>query len=114
MCIRDSYYGERWPCVHHARMRIGCSKLRKDLHYNLHVADSSACQCGAPVEDAKHYLLYCPRYTDICVEMRQEIGDLMPITTRNLLFGNKHAKIESNYQVFAAVHKFIIKSGRFD
>ena len=31
------YYGNRWPSIHHSRLRIGCSKFNHDLHYNLHV-----------------------------------------------------------------------------
>ena len=27
------YYGQRWPAIHHARMRIGCSKLQYDLNF---------------------------------------------------------------------------------
>ena len=34
------YYGERWASVHHARMRMGCSKLHSDLCLRLHVIDN--------------------------------------------------------------------------
>ena len=51
------YYGERWPSVHHARMRIGCSKLKNDLCNNLHVIDNANCNCGNPNETAYHYFL---------------------------------------------------------
>ena len=49
------YYGSRWPSVHHARMRIGCSKLNFDLHFNLRVVNSPSCACGAPHESAEHF-----------------------------------------------------------
>ena len=52
------YYGQRWPSVHHARMRIGCSKLNYDLHFNLHVVDRPNCECGAKYETAEHFLFY--------------------------------------------------------
>ena len=39
------------------RMRIGCSELRKDLFYNLHVVvEDTSFNCGAEVEDVKHFL----------------------------------------------------------
>ena len=39
------YYGQRWPAVHHTRLRIGCSKLNFDLCRNLHVIDYQHCTC---------------------------------------------------------------------
>jgi hypothetical protein len=56
------YYGKRWPGVHHARMRMGCSALNYDLHYNLHVRDDKSCACGWFRENYIHYVSYCPRY----------------------------------------------------
>ena len=31
------YYGKRWPAIHHARLRIGCSKLNFDVCFHLHI-----------------------------------------------------------------------------
>ena len=107
------FYGERWPGVHHARMRIGCSLLRKDLYYNLHVVDDPYCTCGALLEDAKHFFLHCPRYNDLRVSLRDEIQRYMPITVKNLLFGNKVYSLEVNKKVFSAVHSYIMASKRF-
>ena len=47
------YYGKCWPSIHHARMRIGCSKLNSDLCHNLHVIEDPSCRCGAPLENAE-------------------------------------------------------------
>ena len=46
------YEGGRHIAIHHACMRIGCSKLKHDLHNNLHVVETSNCHCGAIDEDA--------------------------------------------------------------
>ena len=108
------YYGDRWPSIHHARMRIGCSKLQKDLFFNLHVSNNPHCSCGAPTEDAKHFFLHCPNYLDIREQLKQSMQGLMPVTVRNLLFGNSSFSLKINEQVFDAVHKFIIASKRFD
>ena len=108
------YYGERWSSIHHARMRIGCSKLRKDLYYNLHVVEDSMCTCGVLVEDAKHFFLQCPNYNHIRATLIHDLQNLMPITIRNILFGNKKFTLAINKKVFDAVHKFIKDSKRFD
>ena len=49
------YYGKRWPQVHHSRIRIGCSNLKNDLCFNLHVINDPTCECGAEAEDAQHF-----------------------------------------------------------
>ena len=108
------YYGQRWASVHHARMRMGCSMLQKDLHYNLHVADNPNCSCGAQIEDAKHFLLHCPLYNASRQELFAELHDVMLINVKNLLFGNQNYDENVNRQVFAAVHRFIVNSRRFN
>ena len=106
------YYGERWPSVHHARMRLRCSKLNDDLCNHLHVVDNPSCSCGAEVENAQHYLLDCPNYIDERHDLANTIGnDNMFI--QNLLFGNPNLSLEQNKEVFKAVHLFIMKTERF-
>ena len=36
--------GERFVNIHHARICIGCSKLKAHLHFNLHVEDDPSCR----------------------------------------------------------------------
>jgi len=107
------YYGERWPCVHHARMRIGCSKLNNDLFNNLHVVDSPSCICGAPYENAEHFFFHCPQFYNIRQTMLDDIQGVMPINVDHLLYGNADYDTQSNERVFKAVHQFIINSQRF-
>ena len=52
--------GKRWPSIHHARLRIGCSKLNAHLCLNLHDIPTPQCRCGHPLEDPKHYFFVCP------------------------------------------------------
>ena len=108
------YYGSRWPSVHHARMRIGCSNLKNDLCNNLHVIDSMQCDCGAPVENAHHYFLECPLFNDNRNSLINKIGYLTLINTNILLYGNAELTLEDNKRVFDAVHEFITKTKRFD
>jgi hypothetical protein len=56
------YYGARWASVHHARLRLGCSKINHHLFSNLHVVQSPACECGADIEDPIHFLFICPLF----------------------------------------------------
>ena len=110
------YYGERWPAVHHARMRIGCSKLHGDLFASLHVIDSPACDCGANNENAEHFFLHCPLFDDSRETLISDIQDIIPIpiTIKSLLFGCNTADISTNKLVFDAVHQYILNTKRFE
>ena len=108
------YYGERWPSVHHARMRIGCSKLNSDLFYNLHVINNPTCQCGALAENPYHYFFECANYQDQRDSLFQSISDINDIQLNTLLFGNPELSLVQNQTIFEAVHKFINSTKRFD
>jgi len=107
------FYGERWPAVHHARMRMGCSKLKGDLCHNLHVISEATCPCGYHTEDAKHFLLDCPLYVSDRMYMLVSVIGVTDITLKNLLYGNDAITLDDNKIVFHAVHKFIDATKRF-
>ena len=106
------YYGERWPSVHHARMRLKCSKLNDDLCNQLHVIDYANCTCGAAVENAQHYLLDCPNYIAERLDLANGVSN-NNMTLQTLLFGNSNLSPEQNKEVFKAVHQFIVITERF-
>ena len=106
-------YGERWPSVHHARIRMGCSKLNGDLCRNLHVIPEPTCRCGYHIEDAEHFLLYCPLYNTDRADMVSSIINVTDITIENLLYGHGALTPEDNEEVFRAVHAFSSASKRF-
>ena len=81
------FYGQRWPSVHHARMRIGCSKLNSDLFYNLHVVNSPSCSCGHEVENSEHFLFYCSLFEDQRTIMMNQLHFIIP-SIENLLYGD--------------------------
>ena len=56
--------GNRFLNIHHTRIRLGCSKLKSDLHFNLFVEDDPFCTCDRVIEDAYHYFFICPNYND--------------------------------------------------
>ena len=107
------FYGERWPSIHHARIRMGCSKLNSDLCRNLHVISEPTCRCGHHTEDAKHFLLHCPLYDMDRAIMMTSVNRITDVTTVNLLYGNGALCLEENEKVFKAVHEFIISTKRF-
>ena len=107
------YYGSRWASVHHARIRLGCSKLNYDLCFKLHVIDNPSCMCSPTFEDAQHFFCDCPFYNDIRQDLKTAVQSVGTFNVQNLLYGNKDLSIEENTVIFDAVHLFITKSMRF-
>ena len=86
-----------------------------NLDYDLkkrHLTADPACTCGHPYETAKHYLLYCPKYTVI---RKGTISTLHNSHTNidTLLRGNSNLQQEENENIFATVHEFINQTCRF-
>jgi len=108
------YYGERWPSVHHARMRIGCSKLNNDLCYNLHVVNNPTCECGAPVEDAYHYFFQCPNYQAIRLILLHTVSNITVANIDTFLYGDTALSLVQNQTIFEAIHEFIKSTQRFN
>ena len=109
------YIGKRIPSVHHARMRIGCSKLNAHLCYNLHVIPSPQCQCGCPLEDPSHFFFTCPLF----LAQRTSLFDIIArisnnITVQSLLYGDPDITFEQNKILFEEIHKYITETHRFD
>jgi hypothetical protein len=106
------YYGKRWPSVHHARIRIGCSKLNYDLCYNLHVINEPNCTCGA-IEDAYHYFIECPNYIDFCIDWFCAILSFTDVELDVLLQGDPNLNVEQNKAIFDAVYLYFERTRRF-
>ena len=108
------YYGKRWPSIHHARLRIGCSKLNYDLCFNLHIPDTDPrCSCGARFENAEHFLMYCPNYGILRTQLNAKVEIVCEFTVDHLLNGASDISLEDNRLVFDAVHEYIVGSARF-
>jgi hypothetical protein len=58
------------------------NKKNTILSYNIaeaskiHILSSPACSCGAPQEDANHFLFVCTKYSEIRNELFLSISDL--------------------------------------
>ena len=107
------YYGERWPAVHHARIRIGCSKLNADLCYRLHVKDSPACSCGHHIEDPYHFFMACNNFQVARQKLFASVVPLTQVTLEILLKGSTTLNFVDNCTVFQSVHSFIKETKRF-
>ena len=82
------YYGEQWPSIHHARMRIDCSKLKNELFNNLHVTESPSYTCGGQYESGEHFSLYCTEFYVIRCHLIGDIQVVMLTDIEHILFGN--------------------------
>ena len=85
------YYGKRWAAIHHARIRIGCSKLNEHLCNNLHVIPSPRCVCDNGVEDSKHFFLTCSLFDGIRPKLIETISTVTDtvIDMNMLLYGDR-------------------------
>ena len=108
------YYGERWPSIHHARIRMGCSKLNSHLHFNLHVIPLPQCQCGFRNEDSLHYFFICPRYIQQRAQLLDTVSLITDVNLDILLNGSVECSMQQNRAIFDAVHEFIVNTGRFN
>ena len=107
--------GERCINIHHSRIRLGCSKLKAHLHFELHVEDSPHCACDQVNEDPYHYFFVCPFYK---VQRVQMMNDLSQYTTgiprlSHILYGNDALSETYNKYIFIIVHKFTKDIERF-
>jgi hypothetical protein len=113
------YYGKRWPGVHHARMRMGCSNLNYDLCCNLHVKNDKSCECGWFRENSIHYISYCPLYVTERIDLLTKLEGLgiAPINGvpnhEILLYGDQTINIRIMKEVFDVFHNYITKTKRF-
>ena len=107
------YYGDRWASVHHARIRIGCSKLNSHLYNNLHVIPSSLCDCGYEDETPIHFFFTCPLHNRHRAELHNTIVQLTTFSLHTLLYGDNNLSHHENRLLFDAVHKFIKDTNRF-
>ena len=117
ICFKEKndlyYYGKRWSNIHHSRMRIGCSGLNYDLHYNLHVTNTPSCTCGNGDETAFHYLMNCCKYVHQREIMQTAVNKVTAFDFNTLLYGKRELGYKNNCLVFDAVHKFITDTKRF-
>ncbi len=99
---------DRATQIIHANMRTQSSNLNYHL-FERYLKDDSACNCGAPVEDAIHFFKQCPLYRDL----RNEIFGIHVPSLNEILCGSLNDNTEKNIQLFTKVQQYIKRSERF-
>ena len=108
--------GELFVNIHHTRIRIGCSKLKAHLHFDLHLEDDPSCRYRFGIEDPYHFLFTCPLYVQIRVVMLDSISHITPDIAPGLsllLRGDINLTFDQNKAIFEYVKAFIRTSSRF-
>ena len=105
------FYGNRLDQIMHTRLRTECSSLNYYL-YRRNLIPSPNCVCGA-LENNIHFLLRCPRYDEIRVDMVNTVIRYTNVTVDTLLHGNINLTTDANQEIFKAVHKYVRQSKRF-
>ena len=91
---------------HHARLRIGCSKLNYHVCYHLHIPNiNPECSCGEGYEDAEHFFMSCTFYNNIREILKRKIERYCAFTLNVLLYGADDLSTNINYLLFDAVHE---------
>ncbi len=108
-------FGNRFYNVHLTRIRLGCSKLKYHLHYNLHVEDSPMCNyCLDTEEDPYHYFFVCPRFNVYRRALFLSLQTYYPIPRLfNLLYGDINLTKHENENIITSIHTFMEDTNRF-
>ena len=106
--------GNRFLNIHHTRIRLGCSKLKSDLHFNLFVEDDPFCTCDRVIEDAYHYFFICPNYTDQRLVLLNSVSQITEPRLSYLLRGNYELSVNDNDKLFKHVQTFIQETTQFN
>ena len=111
----SNYYllGSRKCDIKHTRLRHECSSLGADL-FRANIIIDPSCPCRCPLEDAIHYLLEFPLYTNARMQLIMRITPYTVISIENLLFGSDNLTDENNLIVFRNVKIYIHHSNRFE
>ena len=116
------YIGDRSASISHTRLRLNFSALKLHLFQKNFCLSPACTLCDAPVEDPKHYFLYCPSFAALLKNL---------FTSAALLLGNRwhcasdmkkidwllngisHVDFDTNVMLFQYVQSFISLSNRF-
>ena len=98
--------------IHHTRIRLGCSKLKSNLPFNLFVEDDPFCTCDRVIEDAYHYLFICPNYNDQKLVLLNYVSQITEPMLSYLLPDNYELSV--NDKLFNHVQTFIQETTRFN
>ena len=104
----------------HTRLRTGMSRLNSHL-FQIQKSETSVCACGFPSENVRHYILDCPLFEPLRLDLFQTIYDqlgiefnvISPKQKLDILIYGETLDDESGSVVAHLFQKFILKSNRF-
>ena len=113
--LKTPWYGQgdRFLDIQHTRIRLGCSKLKSHLHYNLFVEDNPHCMCGHINEDPQHYFFHCRMFNRQRTILLTEIRKITQPTLTLLLHGDANMSLEENICVVLHVQTYLKDTHRF-
>ena len=117
-----AYYatGSKMGNILHTRLRTEMSHLNSHL-FQIHKHDTSECSCGHLVENARHFILYCPNYVPKRHELAQNISQaldidflsLPPLIQLRILIHGDTLGSEDGRAVACHFQNFLFNSHRF-
>ena len=88
--------GSRKCNIIHTILRHQCSSLGADLfRIRANIVNDPRCPCGCPLEDVIHYLLECPLYANVRMQLFMNITPYTVISIETLLFGSDNLTDEN-------------------
>ena len=111
--IPKFYYGPRKLNIILTQLRNSYSFLNYDL-LKVIIVNDAACSCGAPREDAFHYLFTYPNYTEIRLIMMNNLNWVQTndLNLHVLTCGSDDLTYEENMNIIKHVFNFIKSSKR--
>ena len=114
-------HGTKTSNANHTRLRIGLSTLNAHLFQICHRnTPSPSCNCGHPIEDTAHFVLWCPLYHIQRSELLKDIKNILPrfenLSAHDKLNVLLHCENVKNDKQIAVAHLFqayISKTQRF-
>ena len=97
----------------HTRIRLGCSKLKSHLYYNLCVEDNPHYMCGYINEHPQHYFFQCQMFNRQRTIILTEIRKITQPTLKLLLHGDANVSLEENICVVLHVQTYLKDTHRF-
>ena len=95
-------------------MRNNCSNLNYDLFLNKLRLNAACEKCGHEREDAEHYFMQCPSYTNERLLLFRATRHIHPLSVNTLLQGKDSRPDEENIFIFNQVQIYIKNTKRFD
>ena len=95
--------GSRFLNIYHTRIRLGCSNLKSDIHFNLFVEDDPFCTSKMSVI----IFFICPKYNDHRKVILNYVSQITEPRSSYFLKGNYEPSVNENVKLFNFVQMFM-------